>query len=41
MCVCRELVHAAGGTITFETEPNKGTTFHITIPLADDLFETT
>ena len=41
LCVCRELVHAAGGTITFETEPSKGTIFHITIPLADDLFETT
>lgn len=38
LMICRDLIRNAGGTIECETEEGKGTTFHITLPLADDLF---
>ncbi|MCE9590007.1 MAG: HAMP domain-containing histidine kinase [Planctomycetes bacterium] len=38
LCICRDLVRQAGGNITCDSEPGKGTTFHITVPKADDLF---
>ncbi|MBI1337754.1 MAG: hypothetical protein GC164_12440 [Phycisphaera sp.] len=41
LCICRDLVRSAGGSITVDTAPGKGTTFHITLPKAQDLFETT
>lgn len=41
LCICRDLVRSAGGTISVESEPNRGATFHIVIPRADDLFHTT
>jgi len=41
LCICHDLVRAADGDITFDSEPNKGTTFHIKLPLADDVCETT
>ena len=40
LCICRDLIRNAGGTIGFESTPGKGTTFRLTIPKADDLFET-
>lgn len=39
LTICRDLVRNAGGQITAETGEGKGTTFHITLPRADDLFE--
>lgn len=39
LCLCRDLIRAAGGNISFTTAPAKGTTFHITLPLADNLFD--
>ncbi len=41
LCICRDLIRAAGGTITVESIINEGATFHITLPKADDLFEST
>lgn len=41
LCICRDLIRNAGGSITVDTAPGKGATFHITLPIADDLFETT
>ena len=41
LCICRDLVRAAGGSISVESVPDKGATFHIKLPQADDLFETT
>ncbi len=35
LCICRDLVRSAGGTIRCETETGAGTTFHITLPLAE------
>jgi len=37
LAICRDLVRNAGGTIGFETEEGVGTTFRLTIPLADEL----
>lgn len=39
LCICRDLIRNAGGSITCDSTPGQGTTFHITLPKADDLFE--
>lgn len=41
LCICRDLVRKAGGTITVDSMPNLGAAFHIMVPKADDLFEST
>ncbi|MAE66016.1 MAG: two-component sensor histidine kinase [Phycisphaeraceae bacterium] len=41
LCICRDLVRAAGGSISVESKPGQGATFHIRLPVADELFETT
>jgi signal transduction histidine kinase len=40
LCICRELLRNAGGSIAVESKPS-GATFHLTVPRADDLFEST
>ncbi len=40
LCICRDLIRNAGGSISAESEQGKGATFHLTIPRADDLFAT-
>ncbi len=37
LSVCRDLITAAGGQISFDSEPGHGTTFHLVIPLARPL----
>lgn len=41
LCICRDLVRNVGGSIHAESIPGQGATFHIILPKADDLFETT
>jgi len=41
LCISRDLIRAAGGTIRAESKPDEGAAFFITLPKADDLFETT
>ena len=41
LCICRDLIRAAGGCIAAESEPGRGAAFHLVIPKACDLFETT
>ncbi len=41
LCICRDLVRSAGGTIGVESVPGQGATFHLTLPRAADIFETT
>ncbi len=41
LCICRDLIRNAGGSITVESEPGKGTVFHLTIPKAQPLLEST
>ena len=41
LCICRDLIRNAGGTIGVESEPGKGAKFQIVLPKADDLFEGT
>lgn len=41
LCICRDLVRNAGGNITVDSVPDQGATFHICLPKADDLFEST
>jgi len=41
LCICRELVRNAGGSIDVETAPGKGATFHLVLPKADNIFEST
>ncbi len=38
LCICRDLVRNAGGTIRVESKPGQGATFHVELPQADDLF---
>ena len=38
LCICRDLIRNAGGEITADNLSGQGATFHLTIPLADDLF---
>jgi signal transduction histidine kinase len=35
LAMCKTIIEQAGGEITFETDVNKGTTFHIELPLVD------
>ena len=39
LSICRDLVRNAGGSIHFTTAAGQGTTFTLTLPLADELFE--
>jgi signal transduction histidine kinase len=41
LSICRDLISAVGGSIEVESQPGQGATFHITLPKADDLFEST
>ncbi|MCC7191432.1 MAG: HAMP domain-containing histidine kinase [Phycisphaeraceae bacterium] len=41
LCICRDLVRNAGGSITVTSKPGEGARFELTIPKADDLFDTT
>ncbi|MEE9211180.1 MAG: HAMP domain-containing sensor histidine kinase [Phycisphaeraceae bacterium] len=41
LCICRDLIRNAGGSIAVTTAPGQGATFHISLPKADDLFEST
>ncbi len=34
LCICRDLVTKAGGSITVDSTPGQGASFHITLPLA-------
>lgn len=38
LCICRDLLRQAGGTISVDSAPGKGARFDLTIPRADDLF---
>ncbi len=39
LCICRDLIRNAGGRITVDSKPGQGATFHLTVPLADDLLD--
>lgn len=41
LCICRDLLRAAGGTIHAQSPPGRGATFTLTVPLAAELLETT
>ena len=41
LSICRDLLTSAGGGITFDTEDGQGTTFHLTVPLAVEMVEST
>lgn len=41
LCICRDLVRNVGGSIHAQSVAGQGATFHIILPKADDLFETT
>lgn len=41
LCICRDLVHQVGGVIDFQTEAGHGTTFFITLPILQNVYETT
>jgi signal transduction histidine kinase len=41
LCICRELLRNAGGSIDVESQPSRGATFNLVMPRADDLFEST
>lgn len=41
LCICRDLVRAAGGTIGVDSTPGQGATFHLSLPKADEVFEST
>jgi signal transduction histidine kinase len=41
LCICRDLIRNVGGSIRAESIPDSGAVFHIILPIADDLFETT
>lgn len=40
LCICRDLIRQSGGRISVESTPGQGATFHLTIPIAEDLFST-
>ena len=41
LCICRELIRSAGGRIEADSAPGAGATFRLTLPKADEPFETT
>lgn len=41
LCICRDLVHQVGGEIDFTTQAGQGTTFHLSLPILENLYETT
>ncbi len=41
LCICRDLVQHAGGTIEADSQPGRGATFHITLPVSEEVFQTT
>jgi two-component system NtrC family sensor kinase len=41
LCICQELTRNAGGSIKVTSTPGQGATFHLQLPRADDLFEST
>ncbi len=41
LCICRDLMRKAGGSIEVSSEPGQGTTFHLCLPLAEMTIETT
>lgn len=41
LCICRDLVHQVGGEIEFKTKAGQGTTFLLSLPILEDLYETT
>ncbi len=41
LCICRDLLRAAGGDITLESEAGHGASFHLRLPLAPAPVETT
>ena len=41
LCICRELIRNAGGRIEVASTPGSGAVFHLTLPKADDQFEST
>ncbi|MBL4701195.1 MAG: HAMP domain-containing histidine kinase [Phycisphaeraceae bacterium] len=41
LCICRDLVHQVGGEIDFQTDAGQGTTFFLTLPILENLYETT
>jgi len=40
LSICRDLVEQAGGTIDVDTAADRGTTFTIKLPIAEELFDT-
>ena len=38
LCICRDLIRNVGGQISVDSTPGKGATFHLIIPIAEDLF---
>ncbi|HCD30794.1 MAG TPA: hypothetical protein DER01_00185, partial [Phycisphaerales bacterium] len=41
LCICRDLVHQVGGEIEFKTQAGQGTTFILTLPILENVYETT
>ena len=39
LSICRDLIREAGGSISVESKPGKGAAFQITLPKADDIFQ--
>lgn len=39
LSICRDLIRQAGGMIDYTTATDQGTTFYLSVPKADDLFE--
>lgn len=41
LCICRDLIVNASGSIVYDTQTGHGTTFHILLPQAEQAFEST
>jgi two-component system NtrC family sensor kinase len=39
LCICRDLIRQAGGDISVTSIPGQGATFHIHLPISQDLFQ--